>query len=323
MYTLGIETSCDETSASVTSGRKILSNIVTSSVHLHSKYGGVVPEIASRFHLEYINPVVREAVSEAGIKLKDIGLIAVTKSPGLAGSLLVGISMAKALSFALYVPLVEVDHLSAHLYANIMHYDDITFPVMGLVISGGHTSVIWMDDLERHRPLAETQDDAAGEAFDKVAKILGLGYPGGPVIEARAKLGDAGKIKFPSSSFKAKTLDFSFSGIKTAVMYYVKNLPEGGLTDKAVNDISAGFQETVCNMVTKNTIEACRKKRARGLIVGGGVSANTRLRERLKEEADKWGIKTYFPPMRLCVDNAAMIGGLGEALFSKGVTAQA
>lgn len=317
MYTLGIETSCDETSASVTSGRKILSNIVTSSVHLHSKYGGVVPEIASRFHLEYINPVVREAVSEAGIRLKDIGLIAVTRSPGLAGSLLVGISMARALSFALSVPLIEVDHLSAHLYANIMHYDGIKFPVMGLVISGGHTSVVWMDDLDTRRLLAETQDDAAGEAFDKVSKILGLGYPGGPVIEARAKLGDAQKIKFPSSSFKAKTLDFSFSGIKTAVMYYVKALPEGGLTDKAVNDICAGFQETVSRMVTKNTIEACRKKRARSLVVGGGVSANTRLRERLTEEADKWGIKTYFPPLSLCVDNAAMIGGLGEALFCR------
>ncbi|MDB4349787.1 tRNA (adenosine(37)-N6)-threonylcarbamoyltransferase complex transferase subunit TsaD [Omnitrophica bacterium] len=344
MYTLGIETSCDETSVSVTKDKSILSNIVTSSVHLHSKFGGVVPEIASRFHLEYITPVLKESLRTANIGLNQIGLIAVTKEPGLIGSLLVGISMAKALSYSLSIPLIEVNHVIAHIYANIMHYDDIGFPLVGLIVSGGHTSIIWMDDIDKWKVLGETQDDAAGEAFDKVAKILELGYPGGPIIEERARLGDPHKISFPRSVIKKGSLDFSFSGIKTAVLYYVQKLvshksqvvshksevtsqksqvtshkfKDCSLEPEVINDICGGFQEAVCDMVVDKALLACRKRRTATLVVGGGVSANKTLRAKLKEESEKWNINVYFPPIRLCLDNAAMVGGLGEALYRKG-----
>ena len=317
MYTLGIETSCDETSVSVTNGNDVLSNIVTSSVHLHSKYGGVVPEIASRFHLEYINPVLKKSLKTAGITLKDIELVAVTKEPGLVGSLLVGVSMAKALSFSLSVPLIEVDHLIAHLYANYMCYRDISFPVIGLVVSGGHTSIMLMDDIDKQKVLGRTQDDAAGEAFDKVAKILGLGYPGGPIIEKRALSGDADKIRFPRSFIKKGSLDFSFSGIKTAVLYYVNRHKSSGLNEAVINDICASFQEAVCDMIVDNALLACRKSKISTLVIGGGVSANVRLRDRLTQEAEKWSIRVSSPPLKLCLDNAAMIGGLGEALYKK------
>jgi len=312
MYTLGIETSCDETAVSVTDQNKILSNIVTSSVHLHSKFGGVVPEIASRFHLEYINPALKESLRVAKIGLKDIKLIAVTKEPGLVGSLLIGTSMARALGFSLSIPIVEVDHLIAHIYANVMLYDEIAFPLVGLVVSGGHTSIIWMDDIDKWKVLGRTQDDAAGEAFDKVAKILGLGYPGGPVIEERARLGDPKAIKFPRSILKKGVFDFSFSGIKTAVLYYVKK--HG---DKDINNICASFQEAVCDMITQNALLACRKKGANTLVAGGGVTANKALRDNLSKEAKKWSVDVCFPPIDLCLDNAAMVGGLGEALYKK------
>jgi N6-L-threonylcarbamoyladenine synthase len=317
MYTLGIETSCDETSVSVTRGREILSNVVTSSVPLHSKYGGVVPEIASRFHLEYINPVIKKSLAEADIGLRDLGLVAVTKEPGLVGSLLVGISMARALSYALSIPLIEVNHIIAHIYANIMQYGDIEFPLMGLVVSGGHTSIIWMDGIDKWKTIGQTQDDAAGEAFDKVAKLLGLGYPGGPVIEKRAAKGDPQKIRFPRSVLKKGDLDFSFSGVKTSVLYYVRDHGREDLTEGKVNDICAGFQEAVSDMITEKTLLACGKKGARSLVVGGGVSANRRLREMLSDEAGKRGVKAYFPSIPLCLDNAAMVGGLGEALYKK------
>jgi N6-L-threonylcarbamoyladenine synthase len=317
MYTLGIETSCDETSVSVTKGRDILSNKVTSSIHLHSKFGGVVPEIASRFHLEYITPVLKEALSESGVGLGDIGLIAVTKEPGLVGSLLVGISMARALGYALSVPVVEVNHVIAHIYANVMHYKEVEFPLIGLVVSGGHTSIIQMDGINQWSPIGETVDDAAGEAFDKVAKILGLGYPGGPVIEKRAALGDPKKIRFPRSSFKKETYDFSFSGIKTAVLYYVRKLKESPIKDETINDISAGFQDAVCDMVAKRALVAARDKGAKTIVAGGGVVANKALRARLEREAVGTGINIYFPPMQLCLDNAAMVGGLGEALYNE------
>ncbi len=317
MVTLGIETSCDETSVSVTDGKKVLSNIVTSSVHLHSKYGGVVPEIASRFHLEYINPVLKEALKAAGIGLGDVELIAVTEGPGLIGSLLIGVSMTKALGFSLSVPIVGVNHLIAHIYANVISYDTIGFPIIGLIVSGGHTAIILMEDIDRWGLLGQTQDDAAGEAFDKVAKILNLGYPGGPVIERSAGGGDPNSIKFPRSFFKRDSLDFSFSGIKTAVLYHVRGLKAYSLKLTAINDICASFQQAVCDMLIEKALLACRKKRIRSLAIGGGVSANNILRTKLSEEAQRWGITVYFPPMELCLDNAAMVGGLGEALYKK------
>lgn len=314
MYTLGIETSCDETAAAVTDNGRVLSNTVTSSVHLHSKYGGVVPEIASRFHLEYINSVLRESLKKAGVGLKDIKLIAVTKEPGLVGSLLVGISMARALSYSLSIPLIEVNHIIAHIYGNLLTHKDISFPLIGIVVSGGHTSIIRMQDVRKWRVLGQTQDDAAGEAFDKVAKILGLGYPGGPVIEKRARLGNPEKIKFPRTYLAPDSLDFSFSGIKTSVLYYVRKVKD--LTPEVINDICAGFQEAVCDMIAHKAVLAARKKKAASLVAGGGVIANKRLRQRLTEEGAKWGIKAYFPPMDLCLDNAAMVSALGEALNS-------
>ncbi|MEE8359317.1 MAG: tRNA (adenosine(37)-N6)-threonylcarbamoyltransferase complex transferase subunit TsaD [Candidatus Omnitrophota bacterium] len=317
MYTLGIETSCDETSVSITDGRKILSNVVTSSVHLHSEFGGVVPEIASRFHLEYITPIIRESLKEAGLSLDRIELIAVTKEPGLIGSLLVGISMARALSFSLSIPLIEVNHIIAHIYANLMHYDGLDFPLMGLIVSGGHTLIIWMDDIDKWKVIGQTQDDAAGEAYDKVAKILGLGYPGGPIIEKRAALGNKFKIRFPRSKIKRGVFDYSFSGIKTAVLYYIQKRGGAKLPDEMINAICAGFQDAVCDMLIEKVMLAARKNRADKIVVGGGVSANMALRDRISAESKKWGIDIYFPPMKLCLDNAAMVGGLGEALYRK------
>ncbi|MFH1752900.1 MAG: tRNA (adenosine(37)-N6)-threonylcarbamoyltransferase complex transferase subunit TsaD [Candidatus Omnitrophota bacterium] len=317
MITLGIETSCDETSVSVTDGRKILSNVVTSSVHLHSEFGGVVPEIASRFHLEYITPVMKESLKEAGLSLDKVELIAVTKEPGLIGSLLVGISMAKALGYSLSVPVVEVNHIIAHIYANLMHYSGIDFPLMGLIVSGGHTLIIWMDDIDKWKVIGETQDDAVGEAYDKVAKMLGLGYPGGPVIEKRAALGDPRAVRFPRSHLRYGVFDYSFSGIKTAVLYYLQKHGSTKPTDEMINDICAGFQDAVCDMLIEKVVLAAAKKRADALVVGGGVSANMALRDRLERESKRRGIKTYFPPIKLCLDNAAMVGGLGEALYKK------
>lgn len=314
MITLGIETSCDETSVAITDTDKILSNKVSSSVHLFSQYGGVIPEMASRHHLEYINYVLKEALKEAGVSLKDIKLIAVTQGPGLVGALLIGVSLAKSLSYSLNIPLIGVNHLMAHLYANLMQYPELVFPFIGLIISGGHTSIFHVKDIDSYKLLGQTQDDAVGESFDKAAKVLGLGYPGGPIIEKRALSGSKERIKFKKSVLKNAPLDFSFSGIKTAVLYYLRDNPG----KVPVDDICASFQETVCDMITEKTIQACLKKKISRIAIGGGVSANKRFREKLNLEAEKLGIKTYFPPMNLCLDNAAMTAGLGEALFRKG-----
>lgn len=314
MYTLGIETSCDETGVAVVNKGKVLSNVVSSSVHLHSKYGGVVPEIASRYHLEYINSAIKDALKKADITLKDLELIAVTKSPGLTGSLLVGISIAKALSFALSIPLKEVNHITAHLYANFMCHEGLKFPLGGLVVSGGHTSIVSMKGIDKYEVVGQTQDDAAGEAFDKAAKILNLGYPGGPIIEKRAMHGNSERIKFPRSVLRRGKYDFSFSGIKTAVLYYVRKLEN--IDQQQIDDICASFQEAVCDMITEKTIAYLRAKRLKTLIMGGGVVANLHLRETLKREAEKHGIRVYYPPMKLCLDNGAMVAALAECKAS-------
>jgi len=313
MIVLGIETSCDETSASVVKdGRDILSNIVTSSLEFHKKYGGVIPEIASRKHLETIGQVTDEAIRKAKINLKDLDLISVTKSPGLLGSLLVGISFAKALSFSLKIPLLEVNHLYGHLYSAFFENKEIKFPFIGLVISGGHTAIFYLKDFERIRLLGQTQDDAVGEAFDKVAKILGLGFPGGPIIERLAKKGDLSKIKFRCADLKG--FNFSFSGIKTAVLYMVNGKR---LTVNEKQNICASFQEAVVDVLIKKSIDACEKKKTETLVIGGGVSANLYLRERFKEASLKKNIKVYFPNSSLCLDNAAMVAGLGYRLYRR------
>jgi len=315
MIVLGIETSCDETSAAlVRDGREILANTVASSLEFHQKYGGIIPEIASRMQLETISAIVGSALKKAKIKLKDIDLVAVTSGPGLLGSLLVGISFAKSLSLCLARPLLGVNHVYSHFYANFLAGEKIKLPFVSLVVSGGHTSLFYIRDFDRIEVLGETQDDACGEAFDKVAKILGLGYPGGPAIEKIAASGGPKKIRFNCSGTKG-ILDFSFSGIKTAVLYYVKGrrLSSG---EKA--DISASFQEAVTDTLVKKAVLACKIKKSNRLVIGGGVAANRCLRSKFLAAAAENNLNCYFPPAQLCMDNAAMVAGLAYQLFRKG-----
>jgi len=315
MYIMGVETSCDETSVSIVkNGKEILSNEVSSSLEFHKKYGGVIPEIASRKQLETIAGVAKAAIQDARIQLKDIGLISVTSGPGLLGSLLIGISFAKSVSLSLNVPLLGVDHVYSHIYANFLNGQKIKLPFVALVVSGGHTSLFLVKDFHRIETLGETQDDACGEAFDKVAKILGLGYPGGPLIEKLAKRGNPKKIKFNCSNTKS-VLDFSFSGIKTAVLYYVKGRK---ITITEKKDIAASFQESVINTLIHKSFEACRLDGINRLVVGGGVALNCKLREKFLAAAEDANIKCYFPHKSLCMDNAAMVAGLGYQLFKKG-----
>jgi N6-L-threonylcarbamoyladenine synthase len=315
MNVLGIETSCDETAAAVVrDGRQILSNVVASSLGFHRKYAGIVPEIAFRMQLESISSVSEDALKEAGIKLKDIGLISVTCGPGLLGSLLVGISFAKAASFARGIPLLGLNHLTSHIYAAFLDGEEIKFPFVALVVSGGHTSLFYLPDFTRIKLIGSTLDDAAGEAFDKVAKIMGLGYPGGPLIEKLAREGDPGKIKFSCSGTR-RPLDFSFSGIKTAVLYKVASR-QSPVTSK--KDIAASFQETVIDTLIEKSFLACRRQGLKRLVIGGGVVANARLREKFTACAQRKGIKIYFPALPLCTDNAAMVAGLGYRLFRAG-----
>lgn len=336
MYVLGIETSCDETAVAVTRGNRILSSSVSSSVHLHKDFGGVVPEIACRYHVEYINYVLEDALGKAGLGLEEIDLIAVTAKPGLIGALLVGISMARSLSLAKGIPLIGVDHLLAHLYAVFMEGKRARFPFIGMVVSGGHTSLFRVNNVDRYKLLGQTLDDAAGEAFDKVAKLLNLGYPGGPVIQKRAKSGEAEKRLFSRSGFD-EGLNFSFSGIKTAVLYYTQNrlkvrslVKEGKnkagdiskstakLGVQEINDIAASFQDAVTDILTDKAIRACRQEGMQRLVLGGGVIANTQLRGKISGRATESGIELLLPQKRLCLDNAAMVAGLGEALYKKG-----
>ena len=316
MITLGIESSCDETGVALVKGiDKILSNVVYSSLKEHSKYGGVIPEIASRCQLEVISSVAAQAIKKAKIKPGQIDLVSVTQGPGLPGSLLVGIAFAKALSLSLNKPLLGVDHVASHIYANILCHKDIKFPAAALVVSGGHTSLFYVKDFSRLVLLSETQDDACGEAFDKVAKIMGLGYPGGPLIEKLALGGNARKIKFSCSKTKDE-LDFSFSGIKTAVLYYLKTRK---LTLALKKDVAASFQETVINTLTRKALLACKRKGVKQLLIGGGVAANKRLRQKFLQECALAKVKCFFPEFSLCMDNAAMVAGLGAALYTSGL----
>jgi len=314
MNILGIETSCDETAAAIVrNGKVLLSNVVTSSLKEHIAYGGIIPEIASRRQLEYMNAVVKKSLTDAKLNLKDIDAIAVTMKPGLIGSLLVGISYARSLSYALNKPLIEVDHIESHLYANFMIFDPKNFtkpelPCVGLIVSGGHTSLYYIKRFPEFKPLGHTLDDAAGETFDKVARILGLGYPGGPKIEKVARQGENNEIHFNCAALPG-TFNFSFSGIKTAVLYHKRD----HIDDKifSVAKIAYSFQKSVISVLVKKSIKACLKFKTKTLLIGGGVAANSELRRQLKREASPLGIKTFFPPISLCTDNAAMIAGLG------------
>jgi len=312
MLVLGIETSCDETAAAVVrDGKYILSGVVSSSLSEHKKHYGIIPEIASRAHVEVINYVLKEAIKKAKVKLSDIDCLAVTANPGLVGSLLVGISFAKALSLSLKKPLVEVNHLEAHLYASFLRKQAPKIPFIGLVVSGGHSSIFYVAKIGRFKLLGSTQDDAPGEAFDKVARILGLGYPGGPIIDRLAKKGNMNKVRFNCAQLP-DSFDFSFSGIKTSVLYYVRDRWER--TGVTVSDMAASFQEAVVDILVKKSIAACKKKRIKTLVLGGGVASNSRLRYKLNNQARKEGIKLYIPSVELCLDNAAMIAGLGYHL---------
>jgi N6-L-threonylcarbamoyladenine synthase len=318
MLILGIETSCDETAAAVVEdGRKIISNVVSSQIDIHAKFGGIVPELASRAHIENIMPVVDEALRESGKKLSELDGIAVTAGPGLIGALLVGVSAAKALAFSSGLPLVGVNHIEGHLSAIFLEAQDIEFPFVLLVVSGGHTHLYLVRGYCMYEKLGQTKDDAAGEAYDKVAKLLGLGYPGGPVVDRLAKEGDPAAVKLPRAFMGADSLDFSFSGIKTAVLNHVRS-DKDGLTDARIKDICASFQAAVVDVLVGKTIQAALKNGARGIVIAGGVAANRELRARLKAAGDENGIRVFLPSPGLCTDNAAMVAAAGYHLFRLG-----
>jgi len=318
MKILGIESSCDETAAAVVQeGQKILSNIVASQVSLHSKYGGVVPELASRRHVETILPVMEEALGRAGVRLEGIDGIAVTEGPGLVGSLLVGIAVAKSLAYVLKVPLVGVNHLLSHLSAIFLSGAPPKFPFIGLVVSGGHTSLFRIEGKTRMILLGRTRDDAAGEAFDKVAKLLELGYPGGATIDCLSREGDRNAIPFPRTLREANSLDFSFSGLKTAVLNYLKGLKEKP-SPLQIRDIAASFQEAVVDTLLYKVLLAAGRESIQEAVIVGGVASNSRLREKFLQEGKSAGMTVHFPPPELCTDNAAMVAVAGFHLLREG-----
>lgn len=308
---LGIESSCDETAAAVVKdGREVLSNVINSQIDLHKIYGGVVPEIASRKHIENISPVVDEALAEAGVSFDDIDAIAVTYGPGLVGALLVGVSYAKALAFATGKPLVPVHHIRGHITANSIAHPEVEPPFVCLVASGGHSHIVNVKSYTDFEVLARTRDDAAGEAFDKIARVLGLGYPGGPLIDKLAKEGNPHAVEFPRVKMENGSLDFSFSGVKTAVINYLHKAEQKG---EEVNraDIAASFQNAVCEALCEHTITAAKKNNSKIIALAGGVASNSCLRQMMSEQGKRFGIDVIYPPPVLCTDNGAMIAAAG------------
>ncbi|WP_297376771.1 tRNA (adenosine(37)-N6)-threonylcarbamoyltransferase complex transferase subunit TsaD [uncultured Helcococcus sp.] len=311
MITLGIESSCDETAVSVIEdGRKILSNTVFSQIKTHAKYGGVVPEIASREHLQAINYVVRESLKDAGITFEDIDLIAVTMGPGLVGALLVGMSYAKGLALALDKPLIGVNHMEGHVAANYLAHHDLEPPFASLIVSGGHTYLVDVTSYTDYKVIGQTRDDAAGEAFDKVSRVLGLGYPGGPAIQNAAEKGNPQAIDFPRVMLEKDSYDFSFSGLKTSVTNYLHNQKQKDL-EIDIYDTAASFQEAVLDVLVEKSVRLVKELGRDKFVLSGGVAANKPLRERLEKEMSELGVKTYFPPLSLSTDNAAMIACAG------------
>jgi len=326
MIILGIESSCDETAAAIVrDGRDVLSSVVASQDELHMPYGGVVPEIACRAHIRSILPVIRKALADSAVPLTQINAIAVAHHPGLIGSLLIGLTTAKTLAWLHDLPLIGVNHLYAHAYAAALERHEPLFPCVTLVASGGHTSLFHSHSAIAHELLGSTRDDAAGEAFDKVASILNLGYPGGPHVNRIATSGNPRAVRFPRTRFRDGSLDFSFSGIKTAVLYHCRgqNAPRDTvieLSEKAKADVAASFQEAVVDVLVNRLIEAAQRVNAPRICIGGGVAANSRLRERLERAARKSGLELALPPMKYCIDNAAMVAGLGYHLMKSNAT---
>jgi len=321
MLILGIDTSCDDTSASVVEdGRTILSNIVSGQSDIHSRYGGIVPELASRRHIEMIMPVVDEAIKQAGISLQDLSAVAVCKGPGLIGSLLIGCSFAKALCYSQNIPLIAVNHLEGHLLSVFLESPSPEFPFLSLIVSGGHTSLHIAEDYGRYIELGRTRDDAAGEAYDKVSKLLGLGYPGGPVIDKLAHMGDPRAIDFPRA-YLPESFDFSFSGLKTAVLQFLRKEklldtpmpPESEL----LHNIAASFQAAVVDVLVRKTEWAVKKKWIKQVTLSGGVSANSGLRKKMLETGREQGFGVFVPSVSLCTDNAAMIAAAAHHRFIK------
>jgi N6-L-threonylcarbamoyladenine synthase len=317
---LGIETSCDETAAAIVkNGRDILSDVVNSQIDIHSQFGGVVPEVASRKHIENIGLVVDTAFKNAGLSYGDIDAVAVTNRPGLIGALLVGLSFAKAFAYALNRPLLAVNHLEGHIYANFLEHPQIEFPAVCLVVSGGHTSLLHMPSLGEYELIGETRDDAAGEAFDKVARFLGLGYPGGPAIQKAAEQGEPGRINLPRVFLDRNDFEFSFSGLKTATMNEWNKLRRRGQAD--VNDLAAEFQAALVEVLVEKTIHAAREFKSRSVLLAGGVAANQKLRNLMKNRAQEQALPVYYPSLHLCTDNAAMIAGSAHINYNRGIFA--
>lgn len=318
MLVLTIETSCDETAAAIVrDGRSVLSSVVSSQVALHAEYGGVVPEIASRRHLELITPVIRQALREADIGLGQIEGIAVTRGPGLLGALLVGVSVAKSLALACKVPLVGVHHIEGHLLAGFLE-QPVEFPFLALVVSGGHTHLYRVEGIGRYRTLGRTIDDASGEAFDKAGTLLGLGYPGGARVDALARQGNPSGVKFPRPLMHDGSLNFSFSGLKTAVLTHLQKHPLSA-DGHELPDLCASFQAAVCEVLVKKTEAALEQEGLERLVVAGGVACNSGLRDAMRQMAQRKGIAFSFPPPALCGDNAAMLAVAGDAYLMAGI----
>lgn len=317
MLILGIESSCDETAASIVrDGREILSSVIASQIELHKPWGGVVPELASREHLEKIGPIVDEAMSRANVSLKDIGAIAVTQGPGLIGSLLVGVCYAKSLAYALGIPFIGVNHIEGHVYSVVFENPEVEYPALALIVSGGHTNIFHVPKAGAYTVVSRTRDDAAGEAFDKVAKMLGLGYPGGPVIEKLAEEGDAKKVRFPKAKISDGRPDLSFSGLKTAVARYVREnniapLSFGEEPTQAMKDLAGSFQKAVVDSLVGTLEKLAIDLKPKTLIVAGGVACNKSLKTAAGAAAKRLGLPVYFPSKHLSTDNAAMIAAAG------------
>ena len=334
MKILGIDTSCDETAAAViANGREVLSNVVASQIDTHQKYGGVVPELASRKHIEAINYIVRRSLAEAKVTFKDLEAIAVTNRPGLIGALLVGVAAAKSLAYCHNLPLLGINHIEGHIYANFMVHDALPFPHICLTVSGGHTLLVEVHEGWQYKVLGSTQDDAAGEVYDKVAKYLGLGFPGGKVIDDLAQKGNPSRIKFPRPMRNSGDYQFSFSGIKTSVRYFLEKAQRAGLIVESgqegakntnpdmvtVEDIAASFQAAVVDILVYKSIHAAKSTGARAITLTGGVAANSQLRASLKAAAVEISTEVYYPPMSLCTDNGAMIAGIAYQKYQQGL----